>query len=98
MLAALRDGEGQLALQKRRADQASAAIGGHCVYGMHVGVAAAEGDDAIGVPACGLHQAIAMWRVVGNDRDAVSFQSREDLRLGIGDRLLRPEIGRASWR
>ena len=65
MLAALRDGEGQLTLQKRRADQTGAALRDHGMHRVDVGIAAAEGDDLLCMPPRGLHQAVAMGRVVG---------------------------------
>ena len=92
MLAALRDGEGQLALEQRGADQASAAFGRDGVDGVNVGIAAAEGDDPVGVAPRGLDQPVAVRRVVGEDRDAVGLEALEDLGLGVGDRLFRAEV------
>ena len=92
MIAGLRDGEGQLALEQSRADQASAALGGNRMDGVDVGVAGAEGDDALGAAARGLDQPVAVRRVVGNDRDPAGLEAFEDLGLGIGDRLLRAEF------
>ena len=92
MLAALRDGEGQLAFEQRRADQASAAFRADGMDRVDVGIAAAEGDDLVGMPPRGLDQPVAMRRVVGEDRDAVGLEPVENLRLGVGDRLFRAEI------
>ncbi len=92
MPAALRDGEGQLAPQQSGADQAPATFGADRVHGVDVGIAAAEGDDLPGVAPRGLHQAVAVARVVGHDGDPVRLEPLEDLRLGIGDRLLRAEV------
>ena len=92
MLAALRNGEGQLALEQRCADQAAAALGRHRVDGVDVGIAAAEGDDAVGMAARRLDQPVAVRRVVGDDGDAVGLEPFEDLGLGVGDRLFRAEI------
>ena len=92
MLAALGDGEGELALEQRGADQASAAFGGDGVDRVDVGVAAAEGDDPVGMAPRRLHQPVAVRRVVGDDRDAVGLEPFENLRLGIGDRLFRAEV------
>ena len=94
MLAALRDGEGQLALEQRGADQAAAAFGRHGMDGMDVGIAAAEGDDAVGLAARGLDQPVAVRRVVGEDRDAVGLQALENLGLGVGDRFFRARDSR----
>ena len=91
MLAALRDGEGQLALEQGRADQAAAASGGDGVDRVDVGVAAAEGDDPVGVAPRGLDQPVAVRAVVGDDRDAVGLEPDENLALGVGDRLFRSE-------
>ena len=92
MVAALRDSEGQLALEQRGGDQAPAALGADGVDGVDVGVAAAEGDGPVGMAARGLDQPVAVRRVVGNDRDAVGLEPLENLGLGVGDRFLRAEI------
>ena len=92
MLARLRDGEGQLALEQNGADQAAAAVGGDGVDGMDVGIAAAEGDDAVGMPARRLDQTVAVRGVVGDDGNAFVLQALEDFGLGIGDRFFRPEV------
>ena len=73
MFAALRDGEGQLALEQRGADQAAAAFRADRVDGMDVGIAAAEGDDPVGMAPRGFDQPVAVRRVVRDDRNAVGF-------------------------
>ena len=60
-------------------DQASAARRRDRVHRMHVGIAAAEGDDPVGMAARRLDQPVAMRRVVGDDRDAVGLEPLEDL-------------------
>ena len=92
MLAGLRNGEGQLALEQRCADQAAAALGRDRMDGVHVGIAAAESDDAVGAPPRGLDQPVAVRGIVGDDGDPFGLDPFEDLRLGVGDRLFRSEI------
>ena len=64
----------------------------HGMDRVDVGIAAAEGDDLPGMTPSGFHQPVAMGRVVGDDGDALGLEAGENLRLGIGDRVFRPEI------
>ena len=60
--------------------------------GVDVGIAAAEGDDLVGMAPRRLHQPVAMRSVVRNDGDAVRLEAFEDFRLGVRDRFFRTEI------
>ena len=92
MRAALRNGEGQLALEQRCADQAAAALGADGMDRVDVGVAAAEGDDPFGVAARGLDEPVAVRAIVGDDCDPVRLEALENLGLGVGDRFFRTEV------
>ena len=92
MVAALGDGEGQFAVDQPRGDQAAAIVGAHGVDRGDVGLAAAEGHDAPRMAPRGLEQAVALGRVLGDDRDAAGLEPLEDLGLGVGDRLDRAEM------
>src|SRR4051794_36839590 len=92
MLARLRDGERQLALEQSRADQAPTALCCNGMDGVDVSVTGSEGDDAVGAPPSRLHETVAVRRVVGNDRNPIRLKPLEDFSLGLGDRLDRAEI------
>jgi hypothetical protein len=92
MIAALGNGEGQLAFDQPRGDQAAAILRAHRVDRDDVGLAAAEADDPPRMAPRGLEQAAALGRVLRNDRDAVGFEAFKDLGLGIGDRLERTQM------
>src|SRR5205814_437998 len=82
----------ELALEQRRADQASASLDADRVDGMDIGIAATERDDAMGPAARGLHQSVAERRVVGDDRESLGLEPFEYLGLGSGNRLFGTEI------
>src|SRR6476619_8450823 len=92
MLAALRNGESELAFEEGRADEAATALGGHRVDRMNVCIAATESDDAFGMAAGSPYEAVAVRRVVRDDRDAAGFEAHEHLRLRISDRFFGAEI------
>src|SRR5258708_7673688 len=98
MFAALRNRKGELTLEQRCADETATLF---CRYGvdcMDVGIAAAEGNDPVGTAPRGLYQPVPVRGVVGNDGDAFSFQSFENLGLGVGDCRFGAKIFDMSWR